>query len=109
MEKKNYWKVTRGGIYAVLTCPLCNAWFDIPNAPGNAESYHFCPGCGKPVEVHDNDKYVEKHICFHTCQYLIARREEYDDEPMGYCTACGERIVGAMDAIRAGDCSCVLY
>ena len=107
MSKKNYWKVEHGGIYAVLTCPLCNVWFDIPNAPGNAESYHFCPGCSKPMEVHPDDRYVKGSQCSPDCTHLISRQEEYDDEPMGYCDAHNGKFVDSMDEIREGKCECV--
>lgn len=110
MAEKNYWEVTRSGIYAVLHCPLCNAWFDIPNAPGNAESYHFCPGCAHPLEVRDEDRYLMEYLCDVRCEYLLQRQEEYDDEPMGWCLACDRtrgQIVGAMDNIRTRDCDCI--
>ena len=108
MDEKNYWKVTRGGIYAVLTCPICNAWFDIPNAPGNAESYHFCPGCSKPLEMHDEDKRFPEPMCYPGCDHLISRQEDYDDEPMGYCADCSAKYIDSMDNIYAGEAECVL-
>jgi hypothetical protein len=108
MDEKNYWEVTRGGIYAVLHCPHCHAWFDIPNAPGNAESYHFCPGCAQPLEVRESDKYVIEHPRRTNCPHLISREEEYDAEPIGYCGACGGKFIDSMDNIRAGLCECLL-
>lgn len=110
MGEKNYWKVVRGGIYAVLTCPHCQAWFDIPNAPGNAESYHFCPGCARPLDVRDEDKYLMPRPCNPKCGYLAIRQEDYDDEPLGYCHACegvSGKIIGSVDDINAGKAECV--
>jgi uncharacterized protein YbaR (Trm112 family) len=109
MDEKNYWEVTRGGIYAVLHCPHCNAWFDIPNAPGNAESYHFCPGCEKPLEMLDQEKQFPDVMCSPSCKHLISRQEEYDDEPMGYCDACCDKYIDTMDNIRTGKAECVFY
>jgi hypothetical protein len=108
MANTNYWKVERGGIYAVIHCPLCDSWFDVPNAPGNVESYHFCPGCAQPMEVRDEDKLFTETMCSPNCKFLISRQEEYDDEPMGYCDgACG-RYIDSMDNIMAGKAECLI-
>lgn len=111
MEEKLFWRITRGVECAVLTCPHCRKWFDIPNAPGNAESYHFCPGCGWPVEVADVDKYLMPHHCNPKCEYLAIRQEEYDDDMLGFCHACEGvqgKLIGLVDDVHAGKCECVL-
>ena len=110
MSEKNYWKVDRGGIYAVITCPICKSWFDIPNSPGNVESYHFCPGCAKPLMVREEDKYVITRPCNPKCGYLAVRKEDYDDDFLGYCHACEGvqgKLIGSIDEINAGNCECV--
>lgn len=50
---------------------------------------------------------LENKLCYAECPYLISRQEEYDDEPMGFCTKCKEKFVGSMDNIRTKDCYCV--
>lgn len=111
MEEKNYWKVERGGIYAVITCPVCKAWFDVPNAPGNVESYHHCPHCAHPMMVRDEDKYMMKRTCHPKCEHLALRKEDYDDDILGYCHAyesINEKLIGPIDEIHTGQCECIL-
>ena len=106
-----YWKVERGGIYAVITCPVCKAWWDVPNAPGNVESYHFCPGCAHPMMVREKDRYLMKRACNLKCGYLALRKEDYDDDTLGYCHACEGfqgKLIGPIDEICAGACECLL-
>ena len=46
-------------------------------------------------------------LCSEKCPYLYSREEEYDDEPMGYCSLNNDRFVGSMDNIRTDDCYCL--
>ena len=34
-------------------------------------------------------------------------QEEYDDEPMGYCSLKNDRYIGSMDNIYTGECDCL--
>ena len=51
---------------------------------------------------------MEKNkLCYAECPYLFSREEEYDDEPMGYCSLKDDKFIGSMDNIRTNDCYCV--
>lgn len=57
MNEKSYWIVNRGEEWAVITCPHCMEWYQIPNIPGEAECYHFCPWCGESLFLKEEDRY----------------------------------------------------
>lgn len=50
------WIVKRTGAYAEIRCPICYEWFLVPNRPGEVEVYHFCPYCGKPLTMREEDR-----------------------------------------------------
>lgn len=51
------WRVKREKMWVIITCPHCDEWFQLVNIPGEIEVYHYCPYCGKPLRVKEEDKY----------------------------------------------------
>lgn len=56
MSKKDYWLISHNNEWAILRCPICFEWYQIPNTPGEIGCYHFCPWCGKPLFVKEENK-----------------------------------------------------
>lgn len=56
MNEKSYWIVKRERQWAWITCPHCMEWYQVPNKPGEVETYHHCPWCGCPLFVKKEDK-----------------------------------------------------
>ena len=107
-NKKTYWKIESYANHTVITCPICGAWFTIPNALATLVSYHFCPGCGKEVEAPPVYALVVKDCCDKNCEHLFEYEEEGGDGAMGYCQLCYGKRIGTMDEIRTKECECVL-
>jgi rRNA maturation endonuclease Nob1 len=60
MNEKQYWIVKRGMRWALITCPMCFEWYNVPNTPNEVELYHFCPYCGTPLFVKKEEQFREK-------------------------------------------------
>ena len=50
---------------------------------------------------------LKNKLCYAECPYLISRQEDYDDEPMGYCSLKNDRYIGSMDNIYTSECDCL--
>lgn len=107
-KKKNYWKVEANAENMVITCRICRAWFAIPHATANIASYHFCPGCGKPMEAPPIYALVAKKCCDKNCEHLFEYDDEFDGGARGYCQACNGKLIGTMNNIRVKECECLL-
>lgn len=60
MSEKNYWFVKRKGSRALIVCPVCDEWYEIPNNPLELKCYRYCPWCGQPLFLRKEDN-NEKH------------------------------------------------
>ena len=48
-----------------------------------------------------------KMICNLECKDLILRKEDYDDDTLGFCEACQGMYIGIADDICSGGCECL--
>lgn len=56
MSEKSYWFVNRKGSRALIICPVCDEWYEIPNSTEELKCYRHCPWCGKPLFLREEDK-----------------------------------------------------
>ena len=56
MSEKSYWFVTRKSSRALIICPVCAEWYEIPNSIEELKCYRYCPWCGKPLFLREEDK-----------------------------------------------------
>ena len=56
MNKKNYWSVYRKGSKALIVCPICDEWYEIPNSVEELKCYRHCPWCGESLFLREEDK-----------------------------------------------------
>lgn len=56
MSEKSYWIVNRKGSRALIICPVCAEWYEIPNSIEELKCYRHCPWCGKPLFLREEDE-----------------------------------------------------
>ena len=59
MNKKNYWFINRKGSRALIICPICAEWYEIPYNVEELKCYRHCPWCGVPLFIKEEDKHGE--------------------------------------------------
>lgn len=59
MSEKNYWFINRKGSRALIICPICSEWYEIPYSIEELKCYRHCPWCGEPLFLKEEDKHGE--------------------------------------------------
>ena len=47
---------------------------------------------------------IDRSHCFYKCQHLCHRQEEYDDEPMAYCSLSDGKFIGSYSEVCDRTC-----
>ena len=55
MSEKNYWIVNQKDSRALIVCPICTEWYEIPNSIEELKCYRHCPWCGAPLFLKEED------------------------------------------------------
>ena len=50
---------------------------------------------------------IRRNQCFYKCQHLVQRKEEFDDEPMAYCSLADNAFIGSYSDVCDRNCGCV--
>jgi len=60
-----------------------------------------CPDCMSSPRI-------VKGACYANCPHFSSCQEEYDDEPLAFCTKAGRQLLGSLDDVYAGECTCIM-